>query len=110
MQSKNIERFTYILGSYSLVIYLLLSAIILTIASIIVQDTDYPTKHPIKFIIELIIMAIIGTFPYTYIHWSRNGGSYQKYVLSHFILVFKFTLFHILLQFAGFYSALFKVI
>jgi uncharacterized membrane protein YvlD (DUF360 family) len=110
MQAKYVERLTYLLGTYSLLLYLLISAIYLTIASLIVRDIDYPKKHPTKFVMELIIMSILATFPYTYIHWLRNGGGYHKYVFSHSILVLKFAVFHLLLQFSGFYTALFKSI
>ena len=110
MQKQNIERLTYLIGSYSLMIYLLLSLFFLTIASIIVQDVEYPKKNPLRFLLELVIMSIAATFPYTYIHWLRNGGSHKNYVFSHSILVMKFAIFHVLLQFSGFYTALFKAI
>lgn len=110
MQTSTIERFTFLIGSYSLLVYLLVSFIVLLVASIIVQDVDYPSKHPIKFIIELFMMAIAATFPFTYIHWLRNGGSYTKYVFPYSVLVIKFTVFHLLLQFSGFYTRLFKAV
>ena len=110
MEIKKIERFTYLLGSYSLIIYIILSAIVLTVASIIVQDVDYPNKHPIKFLLELNLMSFVASFPFIYVHWLRNGGSYTKYIFPYTILVIKFALFHILLQFSGFYTSLFKLI
>ena len=56
------------------------------------------------------MMAIAATFPFTYIHWLRNGGSYTKYVFPYSVLVIKFTVFHLLLQFSGFYTRLFKAV
>lgn len=107
MSKESIAKLSYLIGSYSLIIYIVASFIILTAVSFIVKDIDYPKRHPEKFIIETIIMTFIATFPYTYIHWSRNGGRYQKYILSHGLIMLKFGVLHLLLQFSGFYTRLF---
>ena len=74
--------------------------------SIIIQDIAYPKAHPYLFTIETLLTAF-GTGSIIFIMaYGRNKISSSTF-LEFGIMVLKFGLLNILLQFSGFYTYVF---
>jgi hypothetical protein len=83
------------------------SFIFLATLSIINRDLTYPIKTPINFTLETLLMAFLPSliiFAMTLLRgYKINSQTFEEFTL----LVAKFGLLHILLQFSGFYSYVF---
>jgi sulfite exporter TauE/SafE len=109
MLSSEIERLSYLAGSYSLLIYILGAIVVLLAVSVVVKDVDFMVRNPILFTGEIIMVAVVATVPFTYLYWSRSVGSekWEMYVAAQGAMTAKFAILHILLQTSGFYTLLF---
>ena len=80
---------------------------VLSTISVFVRDLSYPMKTPVNFAIETLLMAFLPSliiFAMTLLRgYKVNGETFQEFGL----LVAKFGVLHILLQFSGFYSYVF---
>jgi len=84
-----------------------LCIVILTSVSLFVRDFSFPTKSPIKFTIETLLMATL-TSAIIFIMSYLRGHNITLFTLQEFLfLFFKFGILHILLQFSGLYSTIF---
>ena len=101
-------KVVYDLSTYSLLVFLVCAFVTLSVASIIVRDVTFPKKHPIKFTIETLLMAFVATIPFMFIVWSRTGSLGVSDLTDFIVLIIKFTGLHILFQFSGIYTLLFK--
>jgi hypothetical protein len=90
-----------------IVLLLAASAVVLSTVSAINRDLVYPTKNPVSFTIETILMAFLPSlvlFAMTVLRGYRiSTSTYEDFSL----LVVKFGVLHLLLQFSGFYSYVF---
>jgi hypothetical protein len=100
------------LSSYDLIfggILFVLIASFLFLATIsgVVRDLKYPTSKPINFTIETLLMAFLPASVFLMMTPLR-GYSITSTTFEEFaVLLVKFGLLHILLQFSGFYSSIF---
>jgi hypothetical protein len=78
------------------------------IISIIVKDLDYPVKNPWKFTVETLLMALLPSLALLAIIYMRTNKINSKDMIDFGILTAKFGVFHILLQFTGYYTYVFS--
>lgn len=91
----------------SIVLIVVASFVFLSTVSVLIRDLDYPTKSPVKFTIETLMMSIIPSVT-IFAMTSFRGYKITSSTFEEFsILAVKFGLLHILLQFSGFYSYVF---
>jgi hypothetical protein len=100
------------MSSYDLIfggIVFILVASFLFLATIsgVVKDLWYPTTKPVNFTIETLLMAFMPALVFLIMTPLRGypitGTTYEEFM----VLVVKFGLLHVLLQFSGFYSNIF---
>ena len=78
----------------------------LVFLSIIIKDIAYPMAHPYLFTLETLLMSV-GTGAIIFLMaYGRNKISSSTF-LEFGIMVLKFGLLNILLQFSGFYTFVF---
>lgn len=100
------------MSSYDLIfggIIFVLVASFLFLATIsgVVKDLAYPKMRPVNFTIETLLMAILPASVFLVMTVLR-GYSITATTFEEFsVLLVKFGLLHILLQFSGFYSSIF---
>jgi hypothetical protein len=91
----------------ALIMLVAASFVFLSTVSAINRDLTYPVKSPMYFTLETLMMALFPSvvlFAMTVFRGYRiNASTYQDF----FLLVLKFGLLHVLLQFSGFYSYIF---
>ena len=76
----------------------------LAVVSIIIRDNIYPSKFPLRFTIETLLMSVV---PASLLLLMANFRGYKidsKVGTEFTILAIKFGALHLLLQFSGFYS------
>ena len=80
---------------------------VLATVSAFVRDLTYPTKSPLNFTIETLLMAFLPSviiFAMTVLRgYKITGSTFEEFG----VLAGKFGVLHILLQFSGFYSYVF---
>jgi hypothetical protein len=100
------------MSSYNLIfggIVFILVASFLFLATIsgVVKDLAYPKMKPVNFTVETLLMAFLPASVFLIMTPLRGypitGTTYEEFM----VLVVKFGLLHILLQFSGFYSNIF---
>ena len=80
---------------------------LLAVVSGLIRDLTYPTKSPVKFTIETILMGVLPALVFLLMAVFR-GYPIDSRVLEEFaMLLAKFGVLHVLLQFSGFYSFVF---
>ena len=89
--------------AYSIVIFLVIAIVYLTILSIIVKDIKYPRAHPWLFTIETLLFSVGAAAIIFLMAYGRNDLSLVT-IVEFLVVALKFGLLHILLQFSGFYS------
>lgn len=92
--------------------YVFLTAIIigliyLTIVSVIVADVKYPSEHPWFFTLETLLFSVGCGAVVFLMAYGRDKIRTVTFV-QFAILALKFGLFHILLQFSGYYAYAFS--
>ena len=80
---------------------------VLAVFSSLVRDLDYPTRHPILFTGETLAAAFLPAFILLLMTYLRDKDFTKNTVFDFFVLVSKFGLVHVLLQFSGVYSSAF---
>ena len=80
-------------------------------ASMVVQDTKFPTDNPWLFIVETLVVAFVPASVIYVITDFRNEGVLDFSTLNRdfLLLATKFGIFHLLFQFSGVYTYLFSV-
>jgi hypothetical protein len=78
--------------------------------SIIIRDTDFPSKHPWLFLIETLFVSFVpATIVYVITDFRDNGiFDFDKLNKEFLFLAAKFGIFHLLFQFSGLYSYMFS--
>jgi len=110
--SNNLVRTIFGISTYSF-----LNAITLTLASIllvvlavvagIVRDGEYPYKNPIHFTLEVLASAFVPALLFLGIAWSRGNLKSFNTLEKFLIIVLKFALTTVLLQYSGYFSHVF---
>jgi len=73
----------------------------------VVRDLAYPYAKPVNFTIETLLMAIVPSLVFFAMAYLR-GHPITLTIFGEFaVLVAKFGVLHVLLQFSGFYSSIF---
>lgn len=85
----------------------ILSFIVLTTFSIMIRDLAFPSSSPGNFTIETLLMGFLPASVFLIMPLLRGYKYTSHTALEFFILVLKFGVLHILLQFSGFYSSVF---
>jgi hypothetical protein len=76
--------------------------------SVIVYDTAFIQKEPLKFIFEMILMALLPTLSFLFVIFIRKNRVTERNNLELFLLGIKFALFHLLFQLSGYYRHIFE--
>jgi hypothetical protein len=92
---------------YLIIIVLIPTFILLTTLSVMIRDLWYPVNMPGNFTIETLLMGFLPAFVFLLMPLLRGYKYTSHTALEFVVLVFKFGILHILLQFSGFYSSLF---
>ena len=96
---KFIQGITLFLGTFIAAIYI--------IFAVLIRDLEYPNAHPWAFTAEVLLAAAIPA-SFIFVMHKLRGNMFTKIVFIEFlILLLKFGIGHILLQFSGVYSSLF---
>lgn len=90
-----------------IVLVLAASLVVLSVVSGFVRDLSYPIKYPWKFTLETFMMALLPASVFLMMIPLRGYTYTTTYIGEFFILLIKFGLLHVLLQFSGFYSEVF---
>lgn len=92
---------------YIMVFTIITGVIVLSTFSILIRDLSFPVENPWNFTLETLLFAFL---PASFIFMSAKlrGFEISSHTLLEFaVLALKFGLFHILLQFSGFYTSVF---
>lgn len=92
---------------YGIIFVIVPSFIVLTTLSIMIRDLWYPVNMPGNFTIETLLMAFLPSCVFLLMPLLRGYNYTRDTILEFVVLVIKFGLLHILLQFSGFYSSIF---
>jgi len=89
-------------------LFLVITGIIALVGlSVVIKDTEFITKYPIKFMMELILMGILPALAMLFVIYSRTGIITSTDNIELMLLVAKFAGLHVLLQISGFYRFMF---
>ena len=92
-----------IIIKWTIIALLIISGIYLIVMSILKRDLKYPIAHPWLFTLETLLVSF--TMGLIVVLMSYGRGEFSVKTLLEFVLMtLKFGVFHILLQFSGFYS------
>jgi hypothetical protein len=84
--------------------------VLLGVISFIVKDGEYPREHPWHFSLEVLASALIPALLFAGISWSRGNlktfGTVEKFV----VIAVKLGLTTVLLQYSGYFRAVFPSI
>lgn len=97
---------TYVIN-YVFIAAIVLGLIYLTIVSVIVSDVNYPRNHPWLFTLETLLFSLGCGAVIFLMAYGRDKIRNVTFV-QFAILSLKFGLFHILLQFSGYYTYAFS--
>ena len=75
--------------------------------SVIIKDITYPKAHPYLFTLETLLSAVVTSSIIFLMAYGRNKITSSTF-LEFGIMVLKFGLLNILLQFSGFYTFVFS--
>ena len=99
---------TYDLIFGGIIFIVVASFVFLATISGIVRDLKYPTTKPLNFVIETLLMAILPAIVFVIMTPLRGYKITGQTIEEFMVLVAKFGLLHILLQFSGFYTSVFS--
>ena len=89
-------------------LFLVITGIIALVGlSVVIKDTEFITKYPIKFMMELILMGILPALALMFVIYSRTGKITSTDNIELILLALKFAGLHVLLQTCGFYRYMF---
>jgi hypothetical protein len=92
-----------------LLIAVVTAIVFLGYVSMVVQDTAFPQDHPWLFIAETLIVALVpASVIYVMTDFRDNGKVDFPPTAEYALLAAKFAIFHLLFQFSGIYSYMFK--
>lgn len=94
------------LTKWGLIVLVILCGLYLLILSILFQDLKYPRDHPYLFTLETLLFAF-GCGSIIFLMAHGRGDLNINTVIEFIVVSLKFGIFHILLQFSGFYSYVF---
>lgn len=105
-------RMFFGMSSYDLIfdgiIFMLsVGALFLTVLSCIIRDSAYATNTSINFLLETFLMAVLPSIGFLAMAGLRGYRLDSEVAMEFSVLVLKFGLLHVLLQFSGFYSNIF---
>ena len=89
---------------WSIVGLLIVSLIFLIVMSILIKDLKYPSSHPYLFTLETLLISFAMGLIVILMSYGRNSKISIQTLLEFTLMTLKFGVFHILLQFSGFYS------
>jgi hypothetical protein len=93
---------------YFAIITVAFSIAFMSVFSALIRDLDYPTQNPIYFTVETLFAGIVPALLLFLMTYLRKKPFTESTAIDFTILVIKFSLVHILLQFSGVYSSIFK--
>jgi hypothetical protein len=92
-----------------LLIAVVTAIVFLGYVSMVVQDTAFPGTHPWLFLAETLIVALVpASVIYVMTDFRDNGKVDFPPTVEYFLLATKFGIFHLLFQFSGIYTFMFR--
>jgi hypothetical protein len=82
-------------------------AFFLVVLSCLIRDSSYPMNTSINFILETFLMAVLPAVGFLAMAGLRGYHLDSEVAMEFSVLVLKFGVLHVLLQFSGFYSNVF---
>jgi len=76
--------------------------------SLLIRDVVYPYHEPVLFTLETVLMGVIPASTLFVLYFLRGYPLTTKGVYAFIILAIKCMAAHLLLQFSGIYSSIFK--
>ena len=95
---------------YSVILLAIPVLSVLITLSVIVRDLDYPKSMPWNFTIETLVMSILPAVGILLIPLLRGYKYTNKTYIEFGLVILRFGVIHILLQFSGFWSDFFPPI
>lgn len=80
---------------------------LLSVFSSLIRDLEYPTKNSLLFAGETIFAAFAPALILLLMTYLRDKDFTKNTVIDFLVLISKFGLVHVLLQFSGVYSSVF---
>jgi hypothetical protein len=91
---------------YTVIISTVIITIIFLALSIVVRETTYITAHPLKFMLEIAVISLLGSLPVYLV--AKNRMTSMKVATKHFILVvLHFVVVWLLAELSGFNNYVF---
>jgi hypothetical protein len=87
-----------------IVCILAFGCLFLAVVSIVIRDNIYPSQFPLKFTLETLLMSVIPASIFLVMANFRGYKIDSKVGMEFSVLLLKFAILHLLLQFSGFYS------
>ena len=87
-----------------IIFILAFGCLFLAVVAIVIRDNIYPSQFPVKFTIETLLMSIVPASIFLVMANFRGYKIDSKDGIEFSILLLKFGILHLLLQFSGFYS------
>ena len=81
--------------------------IALFIIALIVRDTEFIVKHPVKFLLELFVFSVIPSIILAYTSVKTRNIPVKEGWFWFWLLLIKLSAFHVLLELTGSYKVLF---
>lgn len=104
--AREVSYYSYVFIKDSMLSVLGIAILAMVAWSVIVRDGDYPQRRPLWFTAETLVIGFIGALPMLFLGYTRKATTFET-IAEFAILVIKFGLFHVLLQYSGFYTHLF---
>ena len=76
--------------------------------SLLIRDVAYPSRHPWKFAIETLLMGVIPASTLFIFYYLRGSAITITSIYAFILFACKCMIVHLLLQFSGVYSSIFK--
>jgi hypothetical protein len=76
--------------------------------SLLIRDVEYPLEYPLLFTVETILTGILPASTLFILYYLRGWRITTRIVYAFILLAFKCMVAHVLLQFSGIYSSIFK--
>ncbi len=91
-----------------LVFFTFFLMIVLGSLSLLIRDVEYPSQRPFMFMVETVLLGIIPASTLFVLYYLRGSRITLHILYAFIVLAVKFMIAHVLLQFSGIYTSLFK--
>ena len=91
--------------NYIIVFLATIFVVIAAVFSVLIEDTKYPSEHPLSFTAETAVMALFPSLMIFILFYFRKKPITHAIYVDYVLLCVKFGVAHVLFQFSGIYSS-----